>query len=76
MSEPELAYMSANDDFDLPRWQTQAHHDTSTASVQSLLGSTAPATTTAPARNTHTRPASTTPHPPLRLPGSLAFLNL
>jgi dual specificity protein kinase YAK1 len=24
MSEPELAY--ANDDFDLPRWQTQAHH--------------------------------------------------
>ena len=27
MSEPELAYMSgANDDFDLPRWQTQSTH--------------------------------------------------
>ena len=27
MSEPELAYMSgANDDFDLPRWQTQSAH--------------------------------------------------
>ena len=27
MSEPELAYMTGNDEFDLPRWQTQAGLD-------------------------------------------------
>src|SRR6266851_2356895 len=39
MSEPELAYMSgANDDFDLPRWQTQSAHipsDLLPSSIQS-----------------------------------------
>jgi dual specificity protein kinase YAK1 len=35
MSEPELAYMTGtNDDFDLPRWQTQTHHDSLSSSVQ------------------------------------------
>ena len=31
MSEPELAYMTGNDDFDLPRWQTQASLDSNTS---------------------------------------------
>ena len=35
MSEPELAYMTnANDDFDLPRWQTQAHIEPLSSSAQ------------------------------------------
>ena len=34
MSEPELAYMSgANDDFDLPRWQTQSTHLPSSSDI-------------------------------------------
>lgn len=31
MSEPELAYMTGNDDFDLPRWQTQASLDSNSS---------------------------------------------
>lgn len=34
MSEPELAYMPGNDDFDLPRWQTHQFHDTLSSSAQ------------------------------------------
>ena len=35
MSEPELlAYMSTNDDFDLPRWHTQQPHDALSSSAQ------------------------------------------
>ena len=35
MSEPELAYMTnSNDDFDLPRWQTQAHIEPLSSSAQ------------------------------------------
>ena len=33
MSEPELAYMTGNDDFDLPRWQTQASLDSNSSNV-------------------------------------------
>jgi dual specificity protein kinase YAK1 len=41
MSEPELAYMTgANDDFDLPRWQTQAHHDPLSSSAQAAQSAT------------------------------------
>lgn len=35
MSEPELlAYMTGNDDFDLPRWHTQQPHETLSSSAQ------------------------------------------
>jgi dual specificity protein kinase YAK1 len=35
MTEPELAYMTGtNDDFDLPRWQTQAHLEPLSSSAQ------------------------------------------
>ncbi|KAI0055154.1 kinase-like protein [Artomyces pyxidatus] len=56
MSEPELAYMNgANEDFDLPRWQTQpAHPD--------ILSSSAQAAHTA-ASNSYLYPASVPPPP-------------
>src|SRR5262245_9753647 len=37
MSEPELAYMTGNEDFDLPRWQTQAHLEPLSSSSQAPL---------------------------------------
>ena len=43
MSEPELAYMSgANDDFDLPRWQTQSAHVPSDLLTSSTHSGTSP----------------------------------
>jgi len=43
MSEPELAYMTGtNDDFDLPRWQTQTHHDSLSSSAQTAHAVTQP----------------------------------
>ena len=68
MSEPELAYMSgANDDFDLPRWQTQSTHlpsdilPSSTAANPSYLYPVPPPpaaqTTSSPSRNRAPPPA-------------------
>lgn len=56
MSEPELAYMSnANDDFDLPRWQTQAHLEPLSSSAQAAQ---------AAARASYLYPAAPPPPPP------------
>ena len=58
MSEPELAYMSnANDDFDLPRWQTQTHLEPLSSSAQAAQ---------AAARASYLYPAP--PPPPQTLP--------
>jgi dual specificity protein kinase YAK1 len=43
MSEPELAYMTGNEDFDLPRWQTQTNHDSIVSSAQSASNYYSPA---------------------------------
>src|SRR6266404_3557029 len=75
MSEPELAYMSgANDDFDLPRWQTQSTHSTtdilpsSTAANPSYLYPVPPPpaaqTTSSTTRNRHHSPSSSTSRQP------------
>lgn len=56
MSEPELAYMSnANDDFDLPRWQTQAHLEPLSSSAQAAQ---------AAARASYLYPVPPPPPPP------------
>lgn len=63
MSEPELAYMTgANDDFDLPRWQTQAHHDLLSSSAQAAQA----AANNSSASSSYTYPGA----PPLPPPGS------
>ncbi|KAH0827368.1 kinase-like protein [Lanmaoa asiatica] len=62
MSEPELAYMSnANDDFDLPRWQTQAHLEPLSSSAQAAQ---------AAARASYLYPAAPPPPPPQSLANS------
>ncbi|KAF8839492.1 hypothetical protein BDN67DRAFT_970001 [Paxillus ammoniavirescens] len=59
MSEPELAYMTnANDDFDLPRWQTQAHLEPLSSSAQAAQ---------AAARVSYLYPAAPPPPPPQSL---------
>lgn len=56
MSEPELAYMSnANDDFDLPRWQTQAQLEPLSSSAQAAHSA---------ARASYLYPAAPPPPPP------------
>ncbi|KAI6026322.1 kinase-like protein, partial [Pisolithus microcarpus] len=56
MSEPELAYMTnSNDDFDLPRWQTQAHIEPLSSSAQAAQ---------AAARASYLYPGAPPPPPP------------
>ncbi|KAG9316220.1 kinase-like protein [Chiua virens] len=60
MSEPELAYMNnANDDFDLPRWQTQAHLEPLSSSAQAAQ---------AAARASYLYPAAPPPPPQSLVP--------
>lgn len=59
MSEPELAYMTnSNDDFDLPRWQTQAHIEPLSSSAQAAQ---------AAARASYLYPGAPPPPPPQSL---------
>ncbi|KAG1715757.1 hypothetical protein ID866_1425 [Astraeus odoratus] len=59
MSEPELAYMTnSNDDFDLPRWQTQAHIEPLSSSAQAAQ---------AAARASFLYPGAPPPPPPQSL---------
>ena len=56
MSEPELAYMTnSNDDFDLPRWQTQAQIEPLSSSAQAAQ---------AAARASYLYPGAAPPPPP------------
>lgn len=65
MSEPELAYMGGNDEFDLPRWQTQTQ--TQTGREHDYLSSSAQAAQHAQAQQPYLSPYAPPP-PQQRLP--------
>ena len=64
MSEPELAYMTGNDDFDLPRWQTgQVRPDSNTSHSMFSPAVPPPSLTAGRIPPSHQSPTTTTRQP-------------